>query len=261
MGMKSAARPSSANTRKPSDYVRLNLGALSGKTYIYRVFSKKRLFELFGSRENVLVRPTMWEDPFENFILRSPVKAADGQSGVFSFHDDVYGQCWTLLQASDAMWRIYSPCKDGVRIRTTIDKLARSVSAPLGEWAHVQAFIGKVEYLSEAKLKAFAESVFAKNLSAEALARSLLVKRTAFRHEREVRLLYLEKSNTKHAGGLYRCGVDPHDLIDQIMTDPRLPTREADALKAEIETTTGYRGEIKRSLLYAPPKGFVVKIP
>ncbi len=208
-----------------------------------------------------MVWPSKWEDPFENFILTSPVQTAAGEMGAFSFHDDLYRQCWSLHRASDAMWRIYSPAKDAVRIRTTIDRLACSLSAGLNQWAHVQCFVGEVEYSSEQALKAFSRSIFKNGLNPDALARSLLVKRWAFRHEREIRLLYLEKDKIEHPKGLYRYAVDPHDLIDQIMIDPRLPLSDAEALKAEIRTKTGFKGQIKRSLLYAPPKGFVIRIP
>lgn len=243
-----------------TDYIALNLSGMSMDTFVYRILPKNRLFELFDDRENVLVRPSKWEDPFENFVLRSPVQLASGEMGKFSFHDDFYGQCWTLHRASDAMWRIYSPCKDAVRVRTTFDKLASSLSASLGSWAHVQSFIGKVEYHSDKGLKKLAGSIFESGLSPDALARSLLIKRSAFRHEREIRLLYLEKDGIKHAGGLYRYAIDPHGLIDQIMIDPRLPSSKAEALKAEIRERTGFRGQIKRSLLYAPPKDFIIRI-
>jgi len=36
--------------------------------YIYRIVPLSRLYELFDKTENVLVKPGMWEDPFENFI-------------------------------------------------------------------------------------------------------------------------------------------------------------------------------------------------
>lgn len=244
-----------------SKYTRLNLTKMSKDTFVYRILSKARLYELFATRENVLVRPSKWEDPFENFILKSPVQTASGEMGEFAFHDHFYGQCWTLHKSSDAMWRIYSRDKDAVRVRTTIDKLAGSLSAHLGPWAHVQSFIGKVEYLSEKKLRKFAATIFNNGLNANAFARSLLIKRLAFQHEREVRLLYFEKDKIKQTGGLFRYSVDPHALIDQIMTDPRLPQAKAVALKQEIEQKTSFRGPIKRSLLYAPPKGFVIRIP
>jgi hypothetical protein len=41
------------------------------------------------------------------------------------------------------------------------------------------------------------------------------------------------------------------------MIDPRLKKERADRLKVAIREQTGFSGPIKRSLLYAPPKGFV----
>ena len=250
----------SSNAGEGSEYTRLNLGKVKKNACIYRFFRKDWFYALFSKSENILVSPSNWRDPFENVILKSPVRMASGEIGTFTFQKDLYGQCWTLHTASDAMWRIYSPKKNAIRVRTSIDKLARSLSATLGQWAHDQSFIGKVDYLSERKLKDFAATVFEHGVIPAAIARSILVKRLAFVHEREVRLIYFEKDSTKYPHGLYRYAIDPHALIDQIMIDPRLTKSEADIFKKEIREKTNFKGEIKRSLLYAPPKGFVVKI-
>lgn len=230
-------------------------------TRLYRVFPTKYLFALFKERRNVLVQPQKWEDPWENFVLRAPVKLASGERGTFAFHDDLYGQCWTRHTASDAMWRIYSPRADAVRVCTTAGKLLASLSVNLGDWAPQQAFLGKVEYLSQKKLEAFARTVFSHGITAEGLARSVFVKRRAFVHEREVRLVYIEKDTVKHPEGLFRYAVDPHQLIDQIMIDPRMPYETFNQVRDEIVRRTGFTGPIKRSLLYARPKGFVVELP
>jgi len=247
--------------RDGTEATRINLGGMGADTPVYRTIPLRRLYELFGNRENVLPRPSKWDDPFENFILKSPVQISSGEIGRFGFHDHVYGQCWTLHKASDATWRIYSPDKNAVRIRSTIGTLAASLSATLGEWAHTQVFIGKVDYLFEPELRQFAATVFEDGLSAEAIARSLLVKRRAFKHEREIRLIYCERETVNHADDLYRYPVDPNTLVTQIMVDPRLPKAEADRLKGEIRNRTGFGGDIKRSLLYAPPKGFLIMMP
>lgn len=250
------------NMTDGTQYTLLNSKGISRDTFIYRIISIDRLYEMFRNRENVLIAPYKWEDPFENFILKSTVQSvSSGEMGKFGFHDDLYGQCWTLHKASDAMWRIYSPDKRAVRIRTTIDRLARSLSASLGEWAHAQCFIGKVDYLSEPTLKKFAKSIFANGLDAHGPARSLLVKRLAFRHENEVRFLYFEKEKKQHPEGLFRYQIDPHTLIDQLMIDPRLDLADVTTLQNQIRSSTGFQGEIKRSLLYAPPNGFIVRIP
>lgn len=225
---------------------------------VYRIFSVTRLFELFDRRQNVLVRPSKWDDPFENFILNARVKAPNGEMGEFGFRHDLYGQCWTLQKASDAMWRIYSPNSEGVRVRSTPRKLREGLARGLAASAHLQAFIGRVRYLRDRSLLEFARSAFLDGLNPKAIAETLLVKRTAFDHEKEVRLIYfaLESSTSD----LYSYPFDPHEMIDQIMIDPRLAVSDANRLKDEIRLRTSFSGEIRRSLLYAPPEGFVLSI-
>jgi hypothetical protein len=106
--------------------VYLNLKENEPDKHIYRIISLERLLELFATERNTLVKPEKWEDTFENFILKSKVRLLSGEVIKYNIHNRIYGQCWTSQTASDAMWRIYSPNKDGVRIRTTIRKLLKS---------------------------------------------------------------------------------------------------------------------------------------
>jgi len=229
--------------------------------YIYRIVSVERLFELFENRQNVLVKPKKWDDPFENFILRARMKLQTGQFAQFSFHDQFYGQCWTLQTASDAMWRIYSPDRSAVRIRSTIRTVAESLSLTLGDRAQIQAFIGKVRYLPSKRLSAFASSWFpgTQRLRSRVSAETLLVKRPAFKHEREVRLLYFQHNTADTVGDLCWYNVNPHAFIDQIMIDPRMPEPDVNTLKKRIQDRTGFRGPILRSLLYAAPPALIVQ--
>ena len=116
-------------------------------TYIYRIIPLERLYQLFESKNNALVSPRSWEDPFENLLLKSRVKINDK---FFSFAQDrdlVYGQCWSQHTASDAMWRIYSPKSNSVRIRTTIKRLYMSLYQNLHpSLSYEKCYIGKVEY-------------------------------------------------------------------------------------------------------------------
>lgn len=229
--------------------------------HIYRIISIQRLFELFDNRQNVLVKPKMWEDPFENFILHSRIRLQTGQIAQFGFHDQFYGQCWTLHTASDAMWRIYSKDGTAVRIRSTIRTVAESLSKVLGDLAQIQAYIGKVRYLSSRRLTAYANDWFpgARKLTSKHSAQTLLIKRPAFKHEREVRLLYFQHDAHLATSDLYWYSVDPHELIDQIMIDPRISQTAAAALTETIRSRTGYRGKILRSLLYALPPELILQ--
>lgn len=89
---------------------------------VYRVFSIERLIEIFETRKNNLVKPTLWDDPFENFLFKQENL---GTKWKFSqYRERFYGQCWILnTSETDALWRVYSPLKNGVRVKTTLGKL------------------------------------------------------------------------------------------------------------------------------------------
>lgn len=238
------------------------IGNIKPQTKIYRIFPRKRFFELFEERKNALVRPKKWNDPFENIFLNSPVKNTNGENGSFDFHDDVYAQCWTLETASDAMWQIYSREEDAIRLRTTVEKLICSMRAVHGNWADACCFIGRIKYHTESELREFGKSMFIDYFGAEAIARSLLIKRKAYKYENEVRLIYIAPNKTKDSDYVYKYKVDPLKVFDQAMIDGRVSKEEFDTFKNEVVKRTGLRKErIKRSVLYSQPKGFVVRIP
>ncbi|WP_444894942.1 DUF2971 domain-containing protein [Microbulbifer sp. SSSA005] len=228
--------------------------------YIYRIISLERLLELFATNENTLVKPELWDDTFENFILKRKVKQETGEIKEFDLHNYIFGQCWTLASSSDAMWRIYSPNKDGIRIRVKVRDLISSLhDAQSSKWPKdMTCCIGKVEYLSEDKLMERANSTFSGNgIEVGKIFGSLLLKRKAFEHENEVRLLY-QNWETEKPGEIYRYKINPHNLISQIMIDPRRKEREFSTLKKIIIKATGYKGDIKRSLLYRLPEDTIL---
>jgi len=241
--------------------VYLNLAEKDYDKYIYRVVSLERLVELFVSKENTLVKPKLWEDTFENFILQSPVQLSSGLVVNYDLHESMYGQCWTLHKSSDAMWRIYSQDKGGLRIRTTIKKLINSACSYEAVGKKVTPCIGKVEYLSDKGLQKRANTTFNdKGISKQNIFRSLLVKRAAFKHENEVRFLIDAWGHDDCSCDLFKYVLDPNDLIDQIMVDPRKSPEEYETVKHIIRASTGYKGVIKRSLLYALPKECVLSV-
>jgi hypothetical protein len=148
------------------------------------------------------------------------------------------------------------------RIRTTVRKLADSLYLNQGNLSQDEVFIGRVKYLRNNKLMTFAKNIFRKATipSARTLAQTLLVKRPAFRHEREVRLIFILSDKSKAVSDIYGYFVEPNSLINQIMIDPRNSEKEANRLKQKIRSKTNFSGTIKRSLLYAPPPDFSEEI-
>src|SRR4028119_594160 len=150
---------------------------------------------MFTSNKNVLVKPARWDDPLENYVLRVAMRAFMDRPHNFDFtkKDRFYGQCWSTIEESDAMWRIYSPEKSGVKVKTTIrkllDSLAASPEATSGEY-----FIGRVKYLADKTLKQKLQNrewLSLEPVNSYSQASSLLFKRREFTHEQEVRLIYL----------------------------------------------------------------------
>lgn len=226
-------------------------------TPVYRIFPLNRVEQIFRDRELVLVNPGMWEDPFENFLLRCNGKLNDGTLVSFQgFADSWFGQCWTTNADTDAMWRIYSHDKQSIRIKTTIGKLADSLWDPNDKIASLNYFIGRVQYQTRDKIENFLNTTSFFDVACggqnDVFADLLLTKREEFEHESEVRIL-AHATPTQEAQklkGLYRVKIDPNTLIDEICIDPRLADDlDVDCLKKKIKRA-GYTGSVIQSDLY-----------
>ncbi len=238
------------------DHCYVNIRGSERNRAVYRIVSVKRLYELFERRVNTLVKPIVWDDPFENFILRLKGRLPSGQTVEFGQRYDFYGQCWTMVGASDAMWRIYSSDKQSVRIKVRLRTLVESL-APVAVGI---VLLGKVRYLPTEGLVRWSKRVLRDSEMPDVrlLGRTLLVKRLAFSHEQEIRLLYFNTRDAHPLRYLYR--IDPHAFVEEIVVDPRLSSDEATKVMGEIRATTGFRGRMAHSDLYAAPRDFVLRL-
>ncbi len=234
----------------------LNLSEAELDKPIYRVFSKKRFDEVLTTKKLVLVWPSLWDDPFENYIMNSTGELKDGTPFQIEFRKKIYGQCWTFKKESDAIWRIYAPDKDGIKVQTTVRKLFNALYGKGDKFRDISCFIGRVEYKKKEALTDFLKdgktiSRLMTDTSGIGQATTLLFKRLAFSHEREVRLIYYspEKLNTDK----YYLEIDPLDLFDQITIDPRNDYKDFRQWKKEYQDA-GFNKKIIRSLLYKVPR-------
>lgn len=199
----------------------LNLTEGELDQHVYRIMREDYVISLFVNGENVLSQVHNWKDKFENFQLKVG-GVLNGERFEFGFKDDFVGQCWTRESLSEAMWGIYAndPKIRYARIRSTPRKLLSALVAAHQMMPQETCFIGKVDYKREAEIQALATGGGRLDLSAPQFAQNLLLKRHAFQHESEVRLLYFGEAKNYDAKGLYRYAVDPHAMITQIMADP-----------------------------------------
>lgn len=229
---------------------------------IYRVFSITRALDLFEKKQNTLVHPSMWDDPFENFFLNARFfdKAANKEIDVSRIKTSWYGQCWTTVPDTDAMWRIYSPNKDGVCIATTVRKLFESIFYPDDDRSSLKSFLGKVEYVDKKTIPDFAKKFTSSDLSLgdgnKKFAESLLIKRSEFEHEHEIRLLFNDADEQFIGKSVMTYHFDAVSMIDNIMFDPRLDHRIMCSF-SEAFQALGAKCNIEKSQLYAVPELWV----
>jgi hypothetical protein len=235
------------------------LDNLDPETCVYRIFGIERLFQLFDTKKNILVHPSKWDDPFENFILSGLIEIASGEKGKYGFKDHVFGQCWTTKRESDAMWRIYSPEKNGVRVRTRVKSLIEGLRAAESSLADISCFVGKVSYLPQNQLKNLDINVL--DPSGKGIAKTLLYKRNEFSHEKEVRLIYSMPNPPVSIPKIFSYGFDPCTVLDEITFDPRIDKRMSDVYTHSLADVCGFpKRSINTSKLYAPPPRFITQI-
>lgn len=203
----------------------LNLPEEKLNANIYRIINFDRLIEILESKKNTLSRPENWDDPFEKLLSIVSVDG-DYDMPVKNFGKYIYAQCWTFSEENDLLWRVYSPERDGVRIRSTPSRLLNSlkksstiqaieqnpkileefamttvdetefVETPEGERVPImntikiqqviQPFIGQVEYLTIKEIWNYLDRING-NSNYYDLIRSILIKREPFKNEEEIR--------------------------------------------------------------------------
>jgi hypothetical protein len=194
---------------------------LKDDTKVYRYVSAEAFLAFVESGRTVLTNINSWDDKWEAILLKVPTVDADGRRDepIYSFHQDLFGQCWSLIEESDAMWRIYSPTQTGVQIRTSISKfnLIRDVR---------HSHVGMVSYFDRV------EDLLALAKERTDSFHNALFKRAAFQHEREVRHLTSGQfvDNTSIASTHITLPLDPTAFIEGVTVDPRAADWYLDAI-------------------------------
>lgn len=225
---------------------------------IYRIMPVSRFLQVLEKKSLTLVKPHKWDDPYENALLSSSFKISNGETGTISARDSVYGQCWTLHRETDAMWRIYSQNKDGIRITTTPRKLLGSLIKDVNKTPELYCFIGKVQYVRKSDMFNALKSIDLLKTDGTGIAKSLLYKRTEFKHENEIRLIYSGDDNLCKSD-IFNFKIDPNQLFDRLLFDPRMDNELRTAFTLAIKNKN-CNVEIKRSTLYDAPKNFTFNI-
>lgn len=142
--------------------------------YLYRYVSFETFVGMVQSKALTFVLPELWEDPKEcaSFIHHvTHLNNVYEQLMLWSMYHKTFCQCWTILAESDAMWRIYSHNNRSLRISVKRDNISLLDNVKAIEIEYSDDFDCKFEHGVGGYLK------------------TLSRKRTAFEHEKEIRLI------------------------------------------------------------------------
>ena len=161
----------------------------------------------------------------------------------------LYGQCWSGKRCSDAMWRIYSPDKKGVRIRTRVSKILNVIKQ------EDSCFLGKVVYLPQAKIEHDLKSLnnqITQDQLCHLMLESQFVKRNSFSHESEYRIILLDDWSLGTPDSVKKFPIDPLIFIENVYFDPRADSFYVDRCKKILKDAFHFPAQrIRQSNLYS----------
>lgn len=210
-------------------------------------------YTLLMAQKNLLTinRISSWPDVYENYMLKHEYSLADGRLvDVINQADGIYGQCWTYLPESDAMWRIYSPDLKTIRIKTTVEKLYDALYQTDHNMA--DTYIGLVKYESQNDIDNYVQqlSPLASGDFLREVINGAFVKRKEFEHEKEVRIVrMLDTQQTFRSGALLQFPI-PADFIDEYCIDPRADANLVASLTNQLTSIGIPLNKIVHSELY-----------
>lgn len=208
---------------------------LAGTEDLYRYLSFEKFISLCETSSHVFVQPSVWDDPWENAIpkLLNPSESFNLSTTPRELYENVFMSCWTLLEESDAMWRIYSPNCNGVKITLNLNCF-KHISGTK------ELFARKVQYYQNVDELCILHNELRNNGAA---LHQMTLKRKLFEHECEVRLMSsyaaVDKdcirgntSKSKDPTDIALLGFDPAKHIKEVVLDPRISKWEFDALSS-----------------------------
>jgi hypothetical protein len=187
---------------------------------------------------------------YENFILKEVFESDGKKVPINRLSNMFYGQCWTSRKTSDAMWRIYSPDKKSVRIKTRLGKLYNMITPSDGAF-----IVGQVRYYSQAKIEEDIRDlpVLTKGEIISLIIQSLFTKRNSFSHESEYRVIYVANPSKENVDAPVKpFRINPFDFIENIYFDPRADDAYVERCKKILTDAFKYpKSRIKKSSLYS----------
>ena len=244
--------------RNTKPEVELKNSFLINRMKIYRYIPFKYLRESLVTNKLYFNKVNKWEDPYENFFLKQNIVDFSGKPiNIAESYPCYYGECWTTLEESDAMWRIYSVKQK---------ELSHYSKKSICELGYV-IYDKEIKYTEQDEIDYATQN--AENLNLRDIIRiSLFVKRKTFSHEQEYRIIIEIPSIYKESREESLFIPFNMSHINEFVADPRLPQDQFEQIKREL-LKLGVKGDkikkskiyeqIKKQMLIVDKDGYIIK--
>ncbi|MBS1949464.1 MAG: hypothetical protein OJF59_002832 [Cytophagales bacterium] len=195
---------------------------------IWRYIDFTKFVDLLLTSQLFFTRSDNFDDPFEGvFKLKDYKETKDMLSHQHATKKFYFLNCWHINEnQSDAMWKIFLNTKNGIAIKSSVERLITSL-----EVAKEDIFVNRVHYRDFEKVT-FDELLFAdENKTFGGRGSSLnqfKYKRISFEHEKELRLYFVDlpiphtmKNGVPREPLTHkRVDINLNALIDEVVVNP-----------------------------------------
>lgn len=238
------------------------------KKLIHKNCSLENCLDLLKNNHIWFANPEKWHDPFESMFLTTNYKlTSSGITKKHPWHQRVFGTCMTETATCEAYWNIYSQQQIGMSLAIDREVLLNELKNYSSRTGNT-IYIGKVEYQKTSTIVGSlkANPFISPYLSAsgigteEAKMRLLLLKRSSYRYEDEIRIFIVKKKKMSLDGIYMDYGCPPTTLITTITIDPNvkenvfLMIRERLINQYHFVDYSPNNKRVRKSLLYTAPK-------
>lgn len=228
---------------------------LHDETKLYRIMTLPAFLNLMEVDKLDLRRICEWDDPYEVWTKSwFPEKDWSEKRDTYNF----YGFCMTRCIDSDALWRIYSPDKQGICISTTVGRIKsflQQIDMPI-ECCIADIIYNPLEAEKFILGKIYGQNTVGNKLNQFGPFLQALIKRKAFIHEQETRLIIWDKENNNteplnhnQKSFLSIKNNNAIHLIDEIILDP---SAEAWYVNLLQDLCSKHHIKVSKSNLYTP---------
>lgn len=218
-------------------------------------FAKKSL----QGRYLWMSNPSKWIDPFEDYFFKADYIDANGNHYLFPFLNNVFCNCFTPDHNSEAHWITYSQKEIGVSLRINVPELLERLNNFGLANPEYKIYIGKVSYIKLSQIQSqninniplYEDRIgppMTRNINdPDFCANLLLLKRNSFKHDNEIRLIFIKTDdmfssaldgikfeyNYDNSGSKIKYHNDK--LISRVFTSPFHDTTVRDGIRFELE--------------------------